>query len=324
MPPRSLKLILADLVFLPAVFLAGTLLAFIKRRGLWKLPLCRSALWRAGVHPILDHYYEPLFHPRHLLRPLDAPRALPGIDWNKTGQLELLAGMRNYPELLKIPWEKSEGDGFYYQNDNFSGGDADMLYHMIRHFRPARIIEVGSGFSTRMAARAIADEQTADPAYRCAQICIEPYEMPWLERLGATVIPQRVETLDLAIFDQLAVNDLLFIDSSHVLRPQGDVTHLVLEVLPRLQPGVLVHVHDIFSPRDYPAQWVVEMSRMWTEQYLLEAFLTENAQWEVLLALDHLWHEAPAALAARCPSMPGASGGCGSFYLRRKAPRPAA
>jgi hypothetical protein len=154
--------------------------------------------------------------------------------------------------------------------------------------------------------------------YRCEHVCIEPYEMPWLEQLDVRVIRQRVEEVDQTEFDRLRKNDILFIDSSHIIRPQGDVLKEFLEILPRLAPGVIVHVHDIFSPHDYPMAWL-EQPRFWNEQYLLEAFLTHNAEWEVLLAANQLKHEAYDELKRVCPHLHQAREP-GSFYLRRKSP----
>jgi hypothetical protein len=114
--------------------------------------------------------------------------------------------------------------------------------------------------------------------------------MPWLEAAGIQVIRQRVEDLDLSMFDKLRENDILFIDSSHIIRPQGDVLREYLQIIPRLATGVIVHVHDIFTPRDYTA-YFYNVPRLWNEQYLLEAFLACNKSWEVLLAANMLKHE---------------------------------
>jgi hypothetical protein len=171
-----------------------------------------------------------------------------------------------------------------------------------------------------MAAAAIAANAGEDETYSCEHTCIEPYEMPWLEDIGVDVVRSRVEEMDLDLFRSLQRNDVLFIDSSHIIRPQGDVLFEYLEVLPILQSGVIVHVHDIFTPRDYPREWVVDSMRMWNEQYLLEAFLTNNSDFEVLVALNFLKHHHPAALSKACPVLaeeierrePG------SIWLRRR------
>src|SRR5262249_33961193 len=155
---------------------------------------------------------------------------------------------------------------FHIRNPSFEGGDAEYFYSIIRSKKPARIIEVGSGYSTLLASQAIRANQQEIPGYTCQHVCIEPYESPWLESAGVTVIRRRVEELEQPIWRELGCNDLLFIDSSHVIRPQGDVLFEYLEVLPSLAPGVIVHIHDIFTPRDYPDRWLVDEVRFWNEQ----------------------------------------------------------
>ncbi len=312
----TLKTAIADWCFLPLVAVAARVLRLLRDNGLSNFPLCRGALWGAGVHPVVDHYYEPLFHPRHLLHPLEQRRALPGIDWRIDEQLKLLTSFSVDGPLEKVPRAKASEGAYFFDNGNFGGGDGDSLYHMIRHFRPRRVIEIGSGFSTLMAAIAIAENRRQYPDSPCEHVCVEPYEMPWLEATGVRVVRQRVETLPADFFSALESGDLLFIDSSHMIRPQGDVTHLFLEILPALPSGVFVHVHDIFSPRDYPHDWLFELNRMWNEQYLLEALLSGGA-WQVVLALNLLWHEHRPALEERCPGLRGEAREPGSFYLRK-------
>lgn len=290
-----------DVLLAPFVFLAASLLKMVRRVGVYRMTIARRILDRVGVFPIRDHYYEPLFHSRHLRRPLDVERSLPGISLNEAEQLELLARFRYADELARFP-RAARDEGFYYDNPNFGPGDAEFLYSVVRHFKPRRILEIGSGFSTLVSHAAVAANRTDDAAYRCELRCIEPYEMDWLERLdGVTVLRQTIEDAPDALVDSLEANDILFIDSSHVIRPQGDVVREYLELLPRLAPGVLVHLHDIFTPRDYPRRWVVDEVRLWNEQYLFEAFLTGNAGFRILGALNYLAHRHPGALAACFP-----------------------
>ena len=139
--------------------------------------------------------------------------------------------------------------------------------------------------------------------------------LPGLTRLE----PRRAQEIPAEAFDALEADDILFIDSSHVVQVGGDVTHLFLQVLPCLKPGVVVHVHDIFLPHDYPRAWVMEHHRFWTEQYLLHAFLLFNRGFEVLLAPAWLAAHHPEALAAAIPSYDAACGRPGSFWMRRVA-----
>jgi hypothetical protein len=140
-----------------------------------------------------------------------------------------------------------------------------------------------------------------NPSFECEHVRIEPYEQPWLGKLGVQVIRRRVEECGPELFKSLGKGDELFIDSSHVIRPQGDVVFEYLELLPILNSGVYVHIHDIFTPRDYPQQWVVEEIRLWNEQYLLEAFLSFNTQFRVVGALNFLAQHYPKEISERFP-----------------------
>jgi len=217
--------------------------------------------------------------------------------------------------LAAVPKAKVRGE-YFFSNDNFGGGDGDALYHMIRRLMPRRIYEVGSGFSTLMARRAIEQNEKESPGYACEHVCIEPYEAAWLAGTGPAIVRRKVETLPLEFFSILGENDVLFIDSSHIIRPQGDVLFEFLQILPSLRKGVIVHIHDIFSPRDYLAKWLKDDVLFWNEQYLLEAFLTHNRDWEVIGALNYLRHHHYDELKAKTPFLtPDREPG--SFYIRK-------
>jgi Methyltransferase domain len=309
---------LADIVLAPFVYLAALLLKAIRQAGIRRMPCCKRALMQVGVFPILNHYYEPLFDSRLLRHPLNQNRDLPGIDWNIDEQLHLLKSFCFNEELKDVPETRIDELTFHMINDTFEIGDAEYLYNLIRLKKPARIIEIGSGNSTLMAIKAIKKNQEEIPGYKCKHLCIEPYEMPWLEKTGVTVIRQRVEEVHKAVFSELEKDDLLFIDSSHIIRPQGDVLFEYLELIPSLKTGVIVHVHDIFSPRDYSKACVVDEVCFWNEQYLLEAFLTCNRDWKVIGALNYLHHNHYQHLKAKCPFLtPDREPG--SFYIQKTA-----
>ena len=208
---------------------------------------------------------------------------------------------------------------YYYDNSYFESGDAEFFYSMIRHLKPRTLVEVGSGFSTLMAVEAIAANRREDPDYACRHVCIEPFERPWLQELRVELIRTPVERCDRALFLEMAANDILFINSSHVIKPQGDVLCEYLEILPALQPGVFVHIHDIFTPRDYLPDWLIEKNLFWNEQYMVEAFLSFNADFEIVGALNYLTHHHPDELAARFPvfARQAQSREPGSLWLRR-------
>jgi predicted O-methyltransferase YrrM len=310
----------ADVIMFPFVLIAGVVLWMARRAGLGRIPLCRSALLYIGVLPVRRHYYEPFFSARELRQPLSDERHLPGIDWNVDEQLALLEQLRYADELADLARPPPAGDAagtqFHFNNGAFESGDAEYLYQIIRARKPRRIFEVGSGNSTLIAHRAVTMNQRETAGYACKHVCIEPYENSWLEKLDVTVLRKKIEDVDRALFQELGAGDLLFIDSSHVIRPQGDVVVEYLEILPTLRPGVIVHIHDVFSPRDYPAEWVLENAWLWNEQYLLEAILTGNESWKIIGALNLLSHRHFDALHRVCPFLvPDREPG--SFYIQK-------
>lgn len=202
----------------------------------------------------------------------------PGIDVREDAQLKLLA------RLSAHRWPSSVGPQPRYEpgNDQFPLQDAALLRALLLELRPRRMVEVGCGWSTTVTARAI-----ADGGFPCELTCIEPYPRDFLASIPAidALRVERVEHTPLSVFTALEAGDVLFVDSSHVAKTGSDVVHLVLEVLPRLADGVIVHVHDVFWPEDYPQGWV-RAGFGWNEQYLLQAYLAGNARTHVL-ALDH-------------------------------------
>ena len=307
-----------DVLLVAPVSSAGLVMSAARRLGLpHRFPRTTAALDRIGIYPSRHHFYEPLVRPADLRRPLSDVRTLPGLDLDVAGQLAFLERLRFGAELLALPDTPTEPGVFTYANEQFGPGDAELLYSMIRELRPARIIEIGSGNSSLVAKLAIEANISSDPAYGCDQCCIEPYAAEWLEASIEHVVRSPVERLDVRMFDELAADDMLFIDSTHVIRPQGDVLFEYLEVIGRLRRGVYVHVHDVFTPRDYPSRWVLGERKLWNEQYLLEALLCHSDRFEVVIALNHLWHEHPAAVTAALPVLgrhPHAEPG--SFWFR--------
>jgi len=270
-----------------------------------------------GFHVTPVHFYQPIPDTQSLPDALWSTRSdLVGIDMNDAVQLDLL---RNQIPKFRDGYErfpiKSTGDPsqFYLDNHLFDGADALVAYCMVRHFQPELIVEVGSGYSSLILGAAAA--QSDSPALTC----IEPFPREFL-REGfpglRSLIEKQVQDIDLEFFSQLGSGDVLFIDSSHTVKIGGDVNYLFLEVLPRLKPGVIVHVHDIFFPFDYRRDWVMEEFRFWTEQYLLQAFLTFNSEFEVLMSNSYLSHYHERELKAAFPTLPSCGGG--SFWMRRK------
>jgi glycosyltransferase involved in cell wall biosynthesis len=283
------------------------------------LPVVRGLLDRAGVTVVANHYHEPTYSAEHIFRDPDAPRVLAGIDWNLDAQTQLLAQFDFGAALHALEGRRSRGRTFSYSNGYCGPGDAEALYCMIKHFKPRTIVEVGCGQSTVVAHFAIADAKAEDSRYSCRQICYEPFENPWLEDLGVEIKREVIEKSDLSLFRSLSAGDIVFIDSSHALRPMGDVEFEFLHILPNLPKGVIVQVHDIFSPRDYPAQWLNVERRFWNEQYLLEAFLSFNGEFEIICSLNHLMHLGLPQFKRAFPILAerGPDPFVGSFWFRR-------
>jgi hypothetical protein len=300
---RLIVLRVLDVILPPFVYLSGWVFRHLRRVGVSKFPHCKGALLRAGVFPVRNHYYEPQFDFRETKQPFSAVRPLPGIDWNIAEQLETLDSfhfVHECGELLKKEIGELE---FSINNILFGPGDAEYWYQLIRTIKPLRIFEIGSGNSTLVAMKAVGKNREENPGYSCRHLCIEPFERPWLEKTGLPIIRKKVEDIGAGLFAELQVNDMLFIDSSHVIRPQGDVLFEYLELLPLLRKGVIVQIHDIFSPRNYPKHFLSDTVRFWNEQYLLEAFLTQNRNWKIIGAINYLCHDHYERLKSVAPSL---------------------
>jgi predicted O-methyltransferase YrrM len=215
------------------------------------------------------------------------PRYSEGLQIDETKCLEFLSRTCTpfKSEFEKLSSTASSNTGAFYLNNTWFGSvDAELLYSMIRACRPRETVEVGSGFSTRLIRMAI---DHGNLSTRLTSI--DPQPRVDVDKHADECIRKPVEDLEPAtIADRLDVNDILFIDSSHFVRTGGDVPFLFLEVLPRVAPGVYVHIHDIFVPFDYPEKWVRE-GRDWTEQYLVQSFLAYNSDFEIVWPASYMW-----------------------------------
>lgn len=266
-------------------------------------------LERVGIHVTPVHFYQPVPDTRTLPESLWAkPSELPGVDWNGARQLELLDEFRAqfFDEYATFPLAAS-GDpyAFHLENPQFSKVDAEALYCMVRILKPRRVIEIGSGNSTLLIAQAIRANQADDSAYECRFTAVEPYPnavikagLPELTELVA----EPVQHVALDVFAELGENDILFIDSSHVLKIGSDVQYEFLEILPRVARGVVVQIHDMFLPSEYPRHLILDWHQFWNEQYLVQAFLAFNKSFEVLWSSAWLHAEHSDRLDAAFPS----------------------
>jgi len=280
-------------------------------------PLCE----RLGFHLTPNHFYQPIPDTRSLDDSLwDRQSDLAGLALRPESQLQLLSELASkykseYDNLAREPNDISDPFEYYLNNPTFGPVDAEMLYAMVRHFSPAKVVEIGSGFTTRLAAQAI--RQNERP---CELVTIDPRPPPDCDRGFpglSRLLCQPVQTVPLSEFIQLGENDILLIDSSHVLKIGSDVAYEYLEILPRLARGVVVHIHDIFLPLEYPHQWVKREYRFFNEQYLLQAFLAFNNTFEVLWAGSYMALNHPQALNAAFRTFDERECWPGSFWIRK-------
>jgi predicted O-methyltransferase YrrM len=286
---------------------------FIARRG------CGTQHFlRKGFLPVPVHYYQPVFDPNTVPDSVWQRRHdLPGIEFNEQSQLAVLREFGKFGEECRWP-ERATG-GYYAQNGSFGYSSAAVLHAAVRYFTPRQVIEVGAGMSTLVLTSALKTNDkgvltTIDPNPREAV-----RDLP--ER--CRIVSKPVEHIPLETFEALERDDLLFIDSSHVVRTGGDVNYLYLDVLPRLKSGVIVHIHDIQLPYEYFKAYSSRRDAprlFWTEQYLLQAFLTHNPKWEILLAGYWLQRERAEQFQVAFPLWrPERHRLTTSFYIRARA-----
>jgi predicted O-methyltransferase YrrM len=270
----------------------------------------------------IGHFYSPITDADSLRanagRIWDHASTSLGIDYNDAQHIQVLQEWFprymtgwNYP----VDGDAHSPSGYFLNNDQFSHVDARALFVLLQALKPKRVLEVGSGYSSLL---------TADVNHRFMQsqidfTCIEPYPRDFLRRgfPGLTRLLQcKVEDLPMQTFAELQSGDILFIDSSHVSKTGSDVNFLFFDILPRLRSGVLVHVHDIFLPHEYPREWAIEQCRSWNEQYLLRALLMFSTRFRPFFGALYarLMHPTLLAQALAQPEPPAIAGG--SFWIQ--------
>ncbi|MFC2066349.1 class I SAM-dependent methyltransferase [Chloroflexota bacterium] len=253
---------------------------------------------RAGIHVLPVHYYSSVPNILELqrTRSIWAKKSeLPGIS------IDLDEQVNNLKTICLSYRDEYVGNKVYQEgvSKGFGPGygwiEAQALHAVIRYYKPRRIIEVGSGASTYCMSAAL--EMNKNETGQTSQItAIEPYPSDRLRALpGIKLIPQKVQTVPLQVFADLEQGDMLFIDSSHTVKPGSDVNYLILEVLPRLNKGVIVHIHDIFLPYDYDRS-VLQTFFHWTETSLLRAFLIFNDKVKIVFCLSYLHYDRRSVL----------------------------
>ncbi|MBC7625559.1 MAG: class I SAM-dependent methyltransferase [Aeromicrobium sp.] len=274
------------------------------------------------------HYYSPVINIADIEERSEkiwpATPDLVGIDFNHAGHEQLLrevfpqfVGSFEYSETMPIGVrDENAVEQFFQTNSQFAWLDSIALFVLMRHWRPKQIIEVGSGFSSLLMADV--NRRFLNSAVHIT--CIEPYPRQFLKRTIAGInvlIRERVQNVPLDIFANLESGDILFIDSSHISKTDSDVNYLMFEIVPRLKAGVLIHIHDIFLPHDYPREWVVERKRCWNEQYLVRALLTLNCSFRIEFGSAYAFYALPQLLKQALSECNGRFYGGSSLWIRK-------
>lgn len=284
------------------------------------LDLLRTAKWddlvkifqiaeKKGFHITKADFYSPIPIVGQLTDDDFSEKKDLHIDWNEKTQINILKELSSHsPDFQRLLDEKK----YDMSNDSFGHHDAPVYFCLIRHYKPKKIIEIGAGNSTKIAYH-------SSLPYDTVITSIDPFISDNIKKQFSPrvqVIKEPVQKVPLSVFESLSENDILFIDSTHVSKINSDVNYLFFEVLPVLKPGVIVHIHDIFLPGSYPRKWLEYNLLFWNEQYLLNAFLIGNNDYEVILSnyYMHLYH--PELLRQFYET--GKPSGGGSFWMRRK------
>jgi hypothetical protein len=271
-----------------------------------------------GLQVVVKSFYSPIPDLNRIPESAwERESELAGIHFDLDQQLGYLDGLRKYLAEFR-PAEQASGgsDSYFLENGSYGRVDADILYATVRAAKPSRIVELGSGYTTLVVAQACLENERQGAAVE--YVAFDPYpgvarpDLPGLTELAR--VP--AEELSPERLSPLGENDLLIVDTTHTVKMGGDVNHVVLDILPGLGRGVLVHFHDIFLPWEYPRKWAEDYGLYWSEQYLLQAFLSLNEQFEILCALYALARRRPDNLRELIPSwrdgaVPGA------FWIRR-------
>jgi hypothetical protein len=315
---KKIGISIIDIIFSPFTLIAAYWLKLIRMYnvGLFEtISITSKEIFNfVGVFPITNHYYEPFMGKS--ANDQTKKRNLPGIDFNIENQLLFLKNFNYQNELKEISLLSVSQLNYSFSKGPFRSGDAEILYNIVRFLKPKKIIEIGCGHSSLLIQHAIANTLKAEVNYLCHHICIEPYEAGYLSKLDVEFIKKPVEQIDFNLFESLEDGDILFIDSSHIIRPGGDVLFEYLEILPRLKKGVYVHIHDIFSPNNYLKEWSEDGVNFWNEQYLLEAFLSCNDSFKVVCSVNLLKNSYYANLKEVCPML-SEEREPGSFWIQR-------
>jgi hypothetical protein len=298
-------------------------LAVMLKRLVWAPAAVRDELQRSGVNVVPANFYSNIPSIEEVRDSFEYATPLPPyLDtriFDDGLMLSFLEQLMPYAAEFDPPQDGDENApaGFFWRNSQFSHSDAMSCYAMIRHLRPRRVLEVGSGFSTLAASAALARNGSGEI------VCIEPYPRPFLVGIPGVreLIRKPVQEMPAEFFnDMLDDGDILFIDSTHTVKTGSDCLHLYLRVLPALRKRVVVHVHDVFLPDAMPQAWALEKQIYWTEQYLLLAYLLDNPRTTVWFGSHYHLRQHPEKLADFMRGRAGTGGGSFWFELAPRAP----
>ena len=280
----------------------------------------RAAAW-LGYRLVRDTMYSPLPEvPENHSPEWELNSSLAGLSIETPTQLKWLREELSvyFKEFFPVEERDSEAWKLYSQNAFYTTGDAEVLYGMLRYFKPARVLEIGSGFSTLVSAMAISRNARDGALTRFTSVDPEP-RLSLPEPYRDYVELRECRSQDLALDTYLALDrgDFLIIDSTHTVKRGSDVNHLILEVLPRLRRGSVVHFHDIFLPWDYPREWFRQGVYL-AEQYLLQGYLSENPRYRVLLAMHMLARNHPNQIRDLIPDYRPYYHGPSAFWMERQ------
>ena len=264
------------------------------------------ALQSIGLSVTPVHFYFPVPNLNHL-----RANTWPGGPGESVVEFDIAAQLARLNEWHRYSdeWDFEHAERsyeFHLNNGFFETVDAEVAYSLVREHKPKRIIEVGGGNSTRLLATALRRNAEEGSPGELATIEPEPDEQLRRGFPGFTkLFTMRVQEMPGKYFEQLEADDILFLDSSHVVALGSDVVYEILEVLPRLKPGVLVHFHDIFMPAEYPEKFVKQNLCFWGEQYMLQAFLCGNRNFRVVWASSMMQLAYPKILRGVFPRWQG-------------------
>lgn len=279
-----------------------------------------------GIHVVPTGFYFPIPDTASIPEKIwTEPSEMVGVDMRLDAQVAMLQEFSDtylgeYHQLPEGPcddpkiYTRTGGAGF------FGAFDGALLYSMIRKHKPRKIIEIGCGKSTLLSALALRKNRDDGSTNSGRLTSIDPYPRDYLStglEDVADMVCSKVEDMPISTFESLEANDILFIDSSHTVHVGGDTVFELLEILPRLKPGVLVHVHDICFPYNYPKNMVVEKLNFWAEQYMLQAFLAFNSSFEVRWSLTYLQENRPDVMKSAFPYFEQGKRKMGSFWMQR-------